>query len=98
MGVVLPDEVAWVLDMIGIEWPNIDEDELRSAASELRQLADELSGHTGDAKGDVEQLLGVNSAESLDLFEALWKKLADGHLEQLGQGLKLLGTGLDVGA
>ena len=32
MGVVLPGALAWVLDMIGIEWPNLDEDELRFGA------------------------------------------------------------------
>jgi hypothetical protein len=30
---VLPGEVAWVLDLIGVQWPNIDEDELRSPMS-----------------------------------------------------------------
>ncbi|AHH93629.1 hypothetical protein [Kutzneria albida] len=98
MGVVLPGEVTWVLDLIGVTWPNIDEDELKSAAEELRSLAEELKGHNGDAKSDIEEMLGVNSAESLELFEALWKKIADGHLEQLGQGLDLLGTGLDIAA
>ena len=98
MGIVLPGELAWVLDLIGINWPNIDEDELRSVADDLRGLADELKGHTGDAKGDIEAMLGVSSSESLELFDALWKKVADGHLEQLGQGLSLLGTGLDISA
>lgn len=98
MGVVLPSEVTWVLDLIGIEWPNIDEDELRSAAEELRGLSSELTGHTDDAKSDIEQMLGVNSSEGLQVFETLWKKLADGHLQQLGEGLNLLGTGLDVAA
>jgi hypothetical protein len=98
MGVVLPSELAWVLDLIGINWPNVDEDELRSIADDLRGLSDELKGHTGDAKSDIEQMLGINSSESLDRFNALWKKIADGHLEQLGQGLSLLGTGLDIAA
>ena len=98
MGVVLPSEVTWVLDLIGVEWPNIDEDELRSAADELRSLSSELTGHTGDAKSDIEQMLGANSAESLELFNALWKKLSDGHLQQLGEGLGVLATGLDIAA
>src|SRR2546430_14497779 len=98
MGIVLPGELAWVLDLIGINWPNIDEDELRSVANDLRGLSEELKGHTGDAKGDIEAMLGVSSSESLEIFDALWKKIADGHLEQLGQGLSLLGTGLDIAA
>jgi hypothetical protein len=98
MGVTLPPEVTWVLDLIGVEWPNIDEDELRSAADQLRQLGSELSSNNGDAKSEIEEMLGVNSAESLQIFEALWKKLADGHLQQLGEGMDVLATGLDIAA
>ncbi|MFI9813923.1 WXG100-like domain-containing protein [Saccharothrix variisporea] len=98
MGITLPGEVAWVLDLLGVEWPNIDEDELRSIADDLRSLAEEMRGHTGDAKSDIADMLGVNSLDSLKRFEALWNKLADGHLDQLAQGFDLLGTGLDVAA
>ena len=98
MGVVLPDALAWVLDMIGIEWPNIDEDELRSGATELRTLAGEIDGNTSDAKSSIQQMLSTNSSQSLDLFNALWGKLADGHLPQLSKGLGIIATGLDVSA
>lgn len=98
MGVVLPDALAWVLDLIGIEWPNIDEDELRKAADELRQIQQELTSNTGDAQSSIEQMLGVNSSESLQLFQALWSKLAQGHLPQLAEGMGLLATGLDLAA
>ncbi|EWM14652.1 LigA protein [Kutzneria sp. 744] len=98
VGVTLPSEVTWVLDLIGVEWPNIDEDELRSAADQLRELGSELSSNNGDAKSEIEEMLGVNSAESLEIFEALWKKLAEGHLQQLGEGMDLLATGLDIAA
>ena len=96
MGVTLPDELAWVLNLIGINWPNIDEDELRNAASELRTIAGELTSNTGDAQSKIEQLLGANTSESLELFQALWNKVAKGHLPQLGEGMNLLATGLDI--
>jgi hypothetical protein len=98
VGIVLPGALAWVLDMIGIEWPNIDEDELRSGATQLRTLAGEVDGNTGDAKSSIEQMLQTNSSQSLDLFNALWGKLADGHLPQLSKGLGLIATGLDASA
>jgi hypothetical protein len=98
MGVVLPSELAWVLNLIGVTWPNIDEDQLRDTANQMRQLAGELDSNNGDAKSEIEQMLGVNKAQSLDNFNALWQKVANGHLPQLGEGLKLLGTGLDISA
>jgi len=98
VGIVLPDALAWVLNLIGIDWPNIDEDELRHAATELRNVAGELTGNSGDAQAEIEKMLGVNSSQSLELFQALWDKLAKGHLPQLGEGMKLLAEGLDISA
>jgi hypothetical protein len=98
MGIVLPDALAWVLNLIGIDWPNIDEDQLKSAATELRTISGELKGNTGDAQSDIAQMLGANSSQSLELFEALWNKVAAGHLPQLAEGMNLLADGLDVSA
>ncbi|KAA9160239.1 hypothetical protein FPZ12_017995 [Amycolatopsis acidicola] len=98
MSMMLPDALAWVLDMVGIDWPNIDEDQLREAADEFRQIAGELDGHAGEAKDAVAQLLGANSADGLDLFGELWDKLANGHLPQFAEAMKLLADALDAGA
>jgi hypothetical protein len=49
MGVVLPGGLVWVLDLIGVTWPNIDEDQLRGAATDLRSLASELDSNNGQA-------------------------------------------------
>ena len=98
MGLVLPGALTWVLDLVGVDWPNIDEDQLRQAADELREIADELTGHTGQAKSDIERMLQNNTADSLELFEALWNKLAGNHLPQLADGMKVVGAGLDVAA
>lgn len=96
MGVVLPQELVWVLDVIGVSWPNIDEDDLKDAADELKQIAAELEDGHGTVKAEIEQMLGVNSSESLKLFEALWKKLSDGHLKDLAEGLKIFADVLEV--
>lgn len=98
MGLVLPGALDWVLNMIGVNWPNIDEDELRSGATELRQLASELSSNTDQAKSSIEQMLQHNSSQSLQMFEGLWQKLSDGHLPQLGKGLDAIATALDGSA
>jgi hypothetical protein len=98
VGVVLPDALAFVLNMIGVDWPNIDEDKLRDGADQMRQLSSELTSNTGDAKSSIEQMLSQNSSQSLAIFEGLWQKLANGHLPQLAEGLKVVATGLDGSA
>lgn len=98
MGIVLPEGLAWVLNLIGINWPNVDEDQIKDAASQLRQISGELTSNTGDAQSEIEQMLGANSSQSLELFQALWNKVAAGHLPQLGQGMNMLAEGLDISA
>lgn len=41
MGMMLPNELIWVMDKMGLEWPDIDEDEVRKAATLVR-------GYQGD--------------------------------------------------
>jgi hypothetical protein len=98
MGVVLPSELTWVLNLIGVNWPNVDEDQLRDTANQLRSMASDLENNNGDAISEVEQMLGVNSAQSLTNFNALWQMVATGHLPQLGEGLGLFATGMDIAA
>jgi uncharacterized protein YukE len=98
MGVVLPGGLAWVLNLIGINWPNIDEDQLREAANTLRGIGTDLSGHGDEAKSEIEKMLQVNKGQSMDNFNALWQKVISGHLPQLKEGLDLLGTALDASA
>jgi hypothetical protein len=90
--------VAWVLGLIGINWPNIDEDEVKKTATELRNLATELTGHGDAAKSQIEQMFQDNSSDSLALFEELWTKVIAGHLPQLAEALNAFATGLDIAA
>jgi hypothetical protein len=89
VSLVLPDALTWVLDIVGVDWPNVDEDQLRSAADELRQMSQELGSDTDDAKSQIEQMLQSNSAESLQLFE---------DLPQVAQGMNVVAGALDAGA
>jgi hypothetical protein len=96
MGVVLPNELVWVLGSIGVTWPNIDEDELRKAGQEFRTLSADLSQHRSGALAEIEQMLHVNSSRSLKVFQALWEKVVKGHLSDLEEGLNILAQAMDV--
>lgn len=84
MSVVLPGALAWVLDMTGVEWPDIDEDDLRSGATELRILASEVDGNAAD--GHLPQLSqGLKLiATGLDVSAGLVEGMKVGAVVQLG--------------
>lgn len=47
MGMMLPNELIWVMDKMGLEWPDIDEDEVRKAATLVR-------GYQGDMEALIQ--------------------------------------------
>lgn len=98
MSVELPNELVWVLGAIGVTWPNVDEDQLRSMADQFRQIASDLEDQHGGAMQSVEQMLGVNSSQSLEIFQALWSKVSGQHLKELGEGIKVLAEAISIGA
>ncbi|MFI5531908.1 hypothetical protein ACIA8O_25585 [Kitasatospora sp. NPDC051853] len=95
MGVVLPDELAWVLDLIGINWPNVDEDDYREMADALREFASDIDTGVADAHGAVQEMLGSNAGLAVQAFEAHWGKISGTHLHQLAEGGRLVAVCLD---
>ena len=98
MSVELPNELVWVLGAIGVVWPNVDEDQLRAMADQFRQIAGDLEDQHSGAMQSVEQMLGMNSSQSLEIFQALWSKVSGRHLKQLGEGIKVLAEAISIGA
>ena len=42
VGMMLPNELVWVMEKLGFEWPDIDEDEVRKGAVLVRNLGTDL--------------------------------------------------------
>ncbi|GAA3004675.1 hypothetical protein GCM10020229_15740 [Kitasatospora albolonga] len=95
MGVVLPDELAWVLDLIGVNWPNVDEDDYREMADALRSFAEEIDSGVTDAHSAVQDMVGANAGLAVQAFEAHWGKLSGTHLHQLAEGGRIAAVALD---
>ena len=57
--------------------------------------SDLTSGH-GDATAEMEQMLNLNSSQALTVFQAMWSKLSDGHMQDFVDALDALADVLDV--
>ncbi len=44
MGMMLPNELVWVMEKLGFDWPDIDEDEVVKGAALVRQFGADLEG------------------------------------------------------
>ncbi|MFF8955246.1 RHS repeat-associated core domain-containing protein [Streptomyces sp. NPDC014894] len=75
MGYTIPEGVDTMLDVVGVGWPNIDEDAYRDMAGELREFAVDADDDAGAAHGHVQRLLSTGSSESLTALDKHWKKV-----------------------
>lgn len=99
MGMMLPNELIWIMDKLGLEWPDIDEDEVRRAAQLVRTYG-----------GDMETLVqAADRRINGDIAAAMHGNIGTGHVtawnrnrsENVQQLLDLLGpasTGIDIAA
>ncbi|HCS60192.1 MAG TPA: hypothetical protein DIW46_02180 [Microbacterium sp.] len=96
---MLPNELIWIMDKLGLEWPDIDEDEVHRAAELVRGYRDDMETlvQTADRR--------ING----DLAAAMKGKIGTGHVtawnrnrsENVQQLLDILGpagTGIDIAA
>ncbi|WKX72913.1 YwqJ-related putative deaminase [Streptomyces sp. XD-27] len=98
MGVVLPDELSTVLDLIGVSWPNVDEDDYRDMADALRDFATEIDTGRGDTQTALNRLISTNKGETTAAINAHINKLNGKHLHNLAEASRLLAGGLDGAA
>lgn len=99
MAMNLPGELVWVLDMLGYDWPPLDEDEMRRAASIMRQFKDDVAGTVTVADDRVKS--GVVSAmhgNASTSFETAWDAERSTNIQKMLDALDPVAGGVDVAA
>jgi hypothetical protein len=95
VSVMLPSDLAWVLNMLGFSWPNIDEDQLRAAAATDRRLAAQAEAARGHADAARQIITDRNSGNSVDAFSAHASKVSV-NLDRLRQVYELTADALET--
>ncbi|MFJ9869924.1 DUF6531 domain-containing protein [Streptomyces sp. NPDC101165] len=96
MGYVLPGWADEILDFIGINWPNVDEDDYRDMADAMRDFADKFEGHGADAHKAVSRILSSSQGWAVDAMEKHWSHVKAGHLEKVPEIARLFADACDV--
>jgi len=98
MALTIPSELAFVLNLLGFDWPELDEDEIHRGAQMLRQFADDIQGTMDEVgsrvTGDVPGAVTANAARS---YTDAW----DESQSSMGEFCELLdgaATGVDLAA
>lgn len=96
MGKKLPDELVEVLDLVGVQWPNIDEDEVRDSAKGYRKLAEGLRDVIKEGNTACSHIVGGRSkGATVTAIDRRWGKLTTKDLTNFATALDDLAGALD---
>lgn len=99
MGMMLPNELIWVMEKLGFEWPDVDEDELRRGSQMVRVFRDDLESKIQAMDRKVNgDLAAAMRGQAGPAYVAAWNANRSQNLQKL---LDLLGpapTGIDIAA
>ncbi|MYV67079.1 type IV secretion protein Rhs [Streptomyces sp. SID2131] len=98
MAVTVPDWADTLLDLVGVNWPNVDEDAYREMADALREFADDLSDDGQLANNHMERLLSSGQGEAMDALERHWTKVKGKHLKDVVSAARTIAGALDLAA
>nr|WP_037831685.1 hypothetical protein [Streptomyces sp. NRRL S-325] len=99
MGIQLPEDLRDIMEMVGVDWPDIDEDQLTDTAQEYREFAEELRDTIRDAnKACSNVLAGRSKGLAVDAFRQRWGKVSGQDMKHLADAMDLLAGAMDTGA
>ena len=99
MGMMLPNELIWVMDKMGLEWPDIDEDEVRKAAVLVRGYRDDMETLVQAAdrriNGDIAVAMRGQTGTA---HVSGWNRNRSENVQQLLDVLGPAASGIDIAA
>lgn len=98
MAIELPDELVWVMNLIGVNWPQVNEDKVREFAGHVRQFASNIDSTHQAATGTVRQMAEHYQAASYEQLVERWAAMSSDHMNELVMVCNTSATVLDVAA
>lgn len=97
MGLQLPGELVTVLGMIGLNWPESDEEKLFELGRVWTGLAEPVRAAAADSGAAAQRVWQDNTGPAVESFHRYWSEHgADGALELGADAVTILGVGLMV--
>jgi hypothetical protein len=94
----LPLPVVNFLNVIGVPWPYIDEDQVREFAALIRQFAQAVQTTHDDATRAVTGIAQGHQSASTEAMTSGWARMSTEHVHELVNGCHVFADALDVAA
>lgn len=98
VSVELPGEVVWFLNLIGVNWPNVDEDQVRAFGGHVREFANNVDGTHQQASSTIQQMGAAYSGNSYEQLVETWARMSNDHMKELVEACHVVADALDVAA
>ncbi|MBC7277259.1 hypothetical protein [Nocardioides sp.] len=96
MGMTIPAELDHVLDLLGYEWPNVDEDAVRDAAQLVRELEADVRGTLDRLEARMIELQEGAKSKSVSALIQAYSDNRTSNLDQLLDALPEVASGIDM--
>jgi uncharacterized protein YukE len=94
----LPGPVVTFLNVLGVDWPYLNEDAIRSFASMVREFGQAVAETHADATRSIANIAEAYQGASTERLQSGWSKLSARHVDEIVDGCQVLAGALDVGA
>ncbi|MBO0981414.1 hypothetical protein IPV10_12705 [Microbacterium sp. SD291] len=96
---MLPDELIWVMEKLGFEWPDVDEDELRRGGDIISTFRDEFEGAIQAVDRKVNgDLAAAMRGQAGPAFVSAWNTNRSQNLQKVIDVLGPVPPAIDVAA
>lgn len=97
MAMNIPSELAWVLQMLDFEWPEVDEDEVQRGAAMLRQYGEDLTASINRIDAIVhDQIEQAYETEAGSSFVRSWDETKSDNLMEFVALIDPAAQGMDL--
>ncbi len=98
MSIEIPHEVALFLNYMGVPYPDIDEDQVRELAGQVRNFATNVRDTHESATGTIHDMGSVYSGYSYEQLVTAWAQMSSSHMADLDRACHVVAKVLDVTA
>ncbi|MFI6773694.1 hypothetical protein [Nocardia sp. NPDC050412] len=98
MAIEIPHEVALFLNFCGVQYPDVNEDDVRTLGRQVQNLAAKVQDTHESATGVIKDMGSVYSGYSYEQLLATWGRMSATHMADLDAACKVVATALDIAA
>ncbi|MEU0500669.1 hypothetical protein [Nocardia sp. NPDC005998] len=98
MAIEIPHEVALFLNFCGVQYPDVNEDDVRTLGRQVQNLAAKVRDTHESATGVINDMGSVYSGYSYEQLLATWGRMSATQMADLDVACKVVATALDIAA